>query len=71
MAKNVKNRFLNAFCDDFQKHDTKSKTIFEKIFPCSFLKWHSTTILHGQMTEKIAFKSWAKKLAKNSKNHFF
>ena len=27
--------------------------------------------LHKQMTEKIAFKSWAKKLAKNVKNSFF
>ena len=32
--------FFNAFCDHFQKHETKSKTIFKKIFPFSFLKWY-------------------------------
>ena len=49
--------FKNAFCDHFQKRETNSKTIFGKIFPCSFLK----TILHGQMTEKIAFEVRPKK----------
>ena len=29
------------------------------------------SFLHKQMTEKITYKSWAKKLAKNVKNCFF
>ena len=37
--KRQKSSFLNAFCDHFQKRETNSKTIFGKIFPCSFLKW--------------------------------
>ena len=53
-AKNIKKK-LNAFFYHFKNHETKSKTIFGKFFPHSFL------ILHGQMTEKIAFEVRPKK----------
>ena len=55
---------INNFFDHFKNHETKSKTIFGKFFPHSFL------ILHGKTTEKIAFEVRPKKGPKIAKGVF-
>ena len=62
--KNGKKRqylFFNAFFYHFQKRETKSKSIFGKIIPLYIMTMVLKTILHGQMTEKIAFEVRIKK----------